>query len=620
MKTYKRVASDDGSILTFEIPPHFAIRPHREAPDFPDFASGSKALIDLYSDITGPNPTTDVRSTLDMMRQAGLVNLWFFLKVIAGAYGPYEKLNDTLHLDMCNWRQSDACMAPGARWMALMPRGFRKSTVFSHGANSWMLTRDASSKIRLVNAVISRAEDFRNLSKATIDSNPLYAALYGSGWKMPDGSPIASRVPAPNSRDWNAERMVMPNRERFAAEPSIKSAGVTGSGEGDHHTHLNIDDPIGLDAVDWQYQATTMMENAKKWMNTNLNALLDTPIENTIGIVGTRYAGDDCYEKFALDAREVIGTMDEAISPIPGGRWSIYYRLVKEDGKMIAPEIIDEKELAGMDPWTAATQYWNQPRKSGLNEFIKYVVKPCKLFNDAKSKLYLISFRDELTDEVKTLNAATLTGVISTDAASTDRNVSVLSCRTSVAVWFMDDQNRAFRVWDKVGYMSMDQTFDAIFEAWELFPGLLEATLFETNAMQKGLYQLLEKEQERRKIWINLREAPAKGDKIARIRAVVGWFFAQGLIYSTPEAVVELRQEKDAFVSRKLDVLDETEKALSWLRRPANQEEIELAEQADIEHELALVEADNLYGYGFLFAIGGALWIIFHFLHFAGIA
>ena len=250
-----------------------------------------------------------------------------------------------------------------------------------------------------------------------------------------------------------------------------------------------------------------------------------------------------------------------------------------------------------MDSWTAALQYWNKPRKSGINEFAKYVVKPCKLFNDHNSGLYLISFRDELSDEVKTLNAASLTGVISTDAASKDRNVNALTSRTSVAVHFMDDQNRDFRVWNKVGYMSMDKTFDAIFEAWELFPGLIEATLFETNAMQKGLYQLLEKEQERRKVWINLREAPAVGDKVARIRAVLGWHFAQGLIYATPEAVVELQQEKDAFPSKRLDVLDETEKALSWMKRPANAEEIELAVEAEIEHELQLIESDNVFGY-----------------------
>jgi len=391
--------------------------------------------------------------------------------------------------------------------------------------------------------------------------------------------------------------MIMPTREKFAPEPSIKAAGVTGSGEGDHHTLINIDDPIGLDAIDWQYQSTTMMENAKKWMNTNLSALLITPKQDRIGIVGTRYGQDDCYAPFVADAKEVVGVQDEDTVPIPGGTWSVYYRLVQEEGQMLAPDIIDEKQLSKMDAWTAALQYWNKPQKSGLNEFMKYVVKPCKLFRDSQTNMFLISFRDELTDTVRTLNAASLTGVIATDAASTDRNISALTSRTSVAVHFMDDQNRDFRVWNRVGYLTMDSVFDAIFEAWNAFPGLIQATLFETNAMQKGLYQLLEKEQDKRKTYINLHEAPAKGDKLARIRAVVGWFFAQGLIYATPEASIELQQEKDSFPSKHLDVLDETEKALTWLKRPANVEEIALAEMADAEHMMEVVELDNSFGY-----------------------
>lgn len=597
MKTYKRVANDDGSISVYEIARHFAIRPHHEAPDFPDFETSQKRISDLIADLSSAHPTTGVRSTLDLMRQAGIVNLWFFLRVIAGSCGPYNDLDDELNLDMCNWRQSDSCMGPGARWIALMPRGFRKSSVFSHGADSWILTRDGSRRIRLVNAIISRAEDFKHLVQRTIDSNALYAALYGSGWTLPDGSEIPSRVPISGTKNWNEERMVMPTRSRFAIEPSIKASGIGGAGEGDHHTDINIDDPIGLDSVDWQYQATTMMENAKKWMNTNLSALLVKPKEDTIGVVGTRYANDDCYAPFVADAKEVVGALDEDVYPVPGGTWSVYYRLVQEDGKMTAPNIIDENMLAKMDSWTAALQYWNKPNKSGLNEFSKYVVKPCRVFNDPNTNLFLLSFRDELTDTVKTLNLASLTGVIATDAASTDRNVSILTSRTSVAVHFMDDQNRDFRVWSKVGYFSMDKVFDAIFEAWELFPGLLQGVLFETNAMQKGLYQLLQKEIEKRRVYMTLYEAVAKGDKMARIRAVVGWFFSQGLIYATPEASIELRQEKDAFPSKHVDVLDETEKALSWLKRPANVEEIEAADEAQMEHEMQMLESDSLFGY-----------------------
>ena len=76
-----------------------------------------------------------------------------------------------------------------------------------------------------------------------------------------------------------------------------------------------------------------------------------------------------------------------------------------------------------------------------------------------------------------------------------------------------------------------------------------------------------------------------------------GVALSQGLIYAVPEASIELQQEKNAFPSKLLDVLDETEKALSWMQRPANAEEVELAEETDIDFEMSLVENDNIFGY-----------------------
>ena len=595
IKTYKRIAKPSGDVVVFEIPHHYAIRPHKEAPAFPNFASAQTTIVDMMNDIASGSFMLS-RDTLDLWRQLGLVNLWFFLKVIAGSSGPYSEINDDVNLDMCNWRQSDSCMGEGARWIALMPRGFRKSTIFSHGANTWELTRDGNQRIRLVNAIISRAEDFKHLSQRTIDSNPFYAALYGNaGFVDKNGRAYPCRVPLIGGKHWNEEEMVMPTREKFAIEPSIKSGGVTGAGEGDHHSLLNIDDPVGLDAIDWQYQSTVMMENAKKWMNTNLNALLVSPIRDRVGVVGTRYGEDDCYKKFVGDAKEVIGSNDEDLVPVPDGKWSVYYRTVRENGKIILPEVIDEKTLANMDPWTRALQYENKPRNAGLNEFIKYETKQARLIYDESNARMLVSFFDDEQQRATTMNLGGLTGVISVDPASTDEHIRLTTSRTSVGVTFMDSRNRAFRVWNKVGYLGMADTFDYIFEAWRAFPGLITATLFETNAMQKGLYQLLEKEQEERRTYINLQPVTSKGDKKARIRSVVGWYYAQGLVYATPEASFELNQEKDAFPSPKLDVLDEFEKSLSWISRPATDEEVLIAEEAELEHSLTL--SDNLFGY-----------------------
>ena len=71
--------------------------------------------------------------------ELGYVSLFFFLKYIAGSAGPYNEINEDLHLEMCNFRQSDYCMNPGAHAACFVPRGFLKSTIMTHGGATWEL-------------------------------------------------------------------------------------------------------------------------------------------------------------------------------------------------------------------------------------------------------------------------------------------------------------------------------------------------------------------------------------------------------------------------------------------------------------------------------------------------
>ena len=46
-----------------------------------------------------------------------------------------------------------------------------------------------------------------------------------------------------------------------------------------------------------------------------------------------RYAEDDCFRPFFEDAKEIVGALDEDAIPVPGGSWSVYYRLVQEEAR-----------------------------------------------------------------------------------------------------------------------------------------------------------------------------------------------------------------------------------------------------------------------------------------------
>ena len=88
---------------------HYDIQPHSKAPVFSLDSNPQLVFDQLFAEFTSQNfsPTQQV---FELFRQASLVNLYFFLTVVCAASGPYDQLTDHLHLDMCNFRQSDACM------------------------------------------------------------------------------------------------------------------------------------------------------------------------------------------------------------------------------------------------------------------------------------------------------------------------------------------------------------------------------------------------------------------------------------------------------------------------------------------------------------------------------
>ena len=134
----------------------FDILPHEKAPLFKNFNDASAIIAQLINDQTSDTPSKG-SEVFQYIRQAGFVNLWFFLKFIASATGPYKFLNEGVHLDLANFRQSEHCMAPGASAAIVLPRGFAKTTIATHGGAAWEALRNPNIRIRIVNAVVDNA-------------------------------------------------------------------------------------------------------------------------------------------------------------------------------------------------------------------------------------------------------------------------------------------------------------------------------------------------------------------------------------------------------------------------------------------------------------------------------
>jgi hypothetical protein len=518
---------------------------------------------------------------LDLLKQAGYVSLWFFLKVICGYSGPYDLLNEDIHLEMCNFRQSDLCMNPGARFAAFLYRKARKSTIFTHGANTWELLRNPNLRIELVNAILQRAVDFKRITQLSFERNDLMRLLY------PEHCPIGQ-----NSR-WNEREIVMPNRSRFYVEPSIKPLGVGSATEGDHPDLMIVDDAIGLEDLDTMQQSNTDMIRKIQWLKATEKTLLNPG--GRFGVAGTRYGADDLYQFIVDTAKQVHGYPMEGFKPNPRGRWEIYHRLPIEDGQETQSVAVTKDDLEEMiregNIWTVQTQFYNNPMDSGLAEFHNLPIKRATIRYESGPGFIITKYPDEMEDdkEPEDVLLSEMDCVMGVDPAGTDKNISARTSRSAAEIWAEDWPEDLILLWSRVGYFSIHKLFDHIFDGVSHFQGHVRSVGVEANAMQKILLPLLESERRQRDVWISFEPANAGGDKVARIRSIVGRNLQKGKIYVVEGQGLEFLEEARVFPQAKfkMDALDAAEKSISLLRRPLAPEE-----------ELAYRKQEEDFSYG----------------------
>ena len=306
----------------------FAISPHPLAPIFSESSDASSILSDLINEGSSANFST-TEAMRQLFRQAGLVSLWFFLRVIAAHSGPYNELNDQLHLDMANFYQRSDY--PGCHAAGFLFRGGFKSTVWTHGGNGWDALRDPNITIGLGSSIIDRSYEFLRITERIFDSNELFAWLY------------PEYVPAKNQPHWNDTEMVLPNRTRFNATPTIKPFAVGGSTAGIHVNKLKLDDIVGDKQLNSDRSCNSDMYRISNWLQQNLATLVTSWTSSRIFIVGTRYANDDVYEPIVQSTKALFGCTERDLYDYeirPDGVWDVYYLTAVENGKAVFPERI----------------------------------------------------------------------------------------------------------------------------------------------------------------------------------------------------------------------------------------------------------------------------------------
>ncbi len=541
--------------------------PHEKAPLFskPD---GLLTFKQILREVSSGNPSTGNKEVLEVVRQAGFVNLWFFLKAICSHAGPFDLLNTDLHMDMCNFRQS--LLIPGCRGALFVPRDTFKTTIFTEGASGWELLRDPELRIRITNQIAGKAEDFMHTVKNIFDSNEFFALLY------------PEYVPEPNVERWNMTEIVLPNRKRKRREASVESGGVGGASEGHHYDLHVIDDMIGLAALNAGHQSGAEMIRTRNWFWGSEKTLLQSMKTSRVLVVGTRYAIDDVYDDIIARGKENLGTPMREFKPAEEGRWKIYYRQAIEDGKSIFPENLTLeglKEMAEDDYWTYVTQYLNDPEAGGLAEFNEYKIKKCflesKIIEVAGGENILLWNIRRFTEGVEKLIPLDSCDLITAcDPAASERYMSAKTSRSAVGVIATDPNNNHYILALHADYVKVTKMFDWMFSVKRKFKEYLRGTFLEAMGAFKVLLPILREEETRRGENLNLRPVHVVGEKEARIRTILLPVLEQGRLFIDENFYDLFWDEQRAFPqSEKKDILDMTSLGIKASIRPMSDEE-----------------------------------------------
>jgi hypothetical protein len=483
----------------------YEIIPHKQAPliqnteQFKILLEEIIYLLEHNPDLLNNKDAALRDPLIQVMRQAGFVSLFFFLKYIASATGPYDRLNEDLHLEMCNFRQK--AVAPGSRCAAFLPRGHYKSTIFTTGGCAWELLRDPNLTIGLFNAKYEKALDFMHTVQRTFDSNPLFAMLY------------PEYVPRSNVKRWNDTEMVLPNRLKHKTEPNLRCGSVGGASEGFHYDIIVLDDIIGFKQLNANRQSNAEMYKTSNWFQSIGVTLLQKWSESRIILVGTRYAIDDVYEFVMKDAKEITGCREKMkYETKEDNKWCIYYRKVIENDEIILPEVTNKEELTKLmekDPWTAMTQYFNNPTEAGMTELNLYTIHECRL-DFTEEKGWMIDYMEGEDNRVISLSDCYV--VQACDPAASEKGFHAKTSRSAVGVLAHAADDKRFLIALNVDFVAASRMFDWMFSNAIKFDGYLQKTVLEAQGAFKILNGILRNEENRRRT-----EAYENGQKFAHL-------------------------------------------------------------------------------------------------------
>jgi len=524
------------------------ISPHPKAPIFSADADPGLILNQLAAELSSTSEFQTTEKMREMIREAGLVSLWFYLKFIAGYSGPYDRLNTQLHVDMANFRQRVAT-SPGIKACGLVPRACFKSTIWSHGGNSWELLRNPDLRIGCTSEIYDRALSFVQTTIATFEQNDFHQWLY------------------PEFRKANRDgtELILANRRRRSVEPNLKAVTAGGSTQGIHVDMFDCDDIVGDDMLNSEHGSTADMISMSNWLHENMYTLVDGWTRSRVLVVGTRYAINDPYEPIMRHTKEQLGYWEDIDYELdPAGDWITYYRPAIQNEESINPEAFTVEALHAMletNPWLAQTQYFNNPHAAGVADFATYRPGRVDMQWSDVDETFVLHFDDGV---VWPLTQCDVVG--GGDPAASEHRAGSRTSKSAAGVIARTPDDRAVILEADCGYVEPTKFFDWIFGYRKKYGNVLRTTYVEAAAGFKAFIPIGRREAALRGETFAVQPIPALGDKETTIRNIYQPFLHRGHLYIRNEVAGKFLEEFRVFPGGRMDLLDALKIALfkSW--------------------------------------------------------
>ena len=296
-------------------------------------------------------------SVRQQMRQRALTDTFYLATVVLG----YEKLTPHTHGPLCTFL--DTCTT--RRRLIQMPRSHFKTTIVTVVKRIQDVLLDPTLRILIVGDTITNAQKHLAKIKLQFERNRMLAWLFPERiWHDRNDAPA-----------WSKQELYLPittaDGSQITAihgEPTFDTVGARGAVVSRHYDIINADDLIG----ESEYYSNVDMDKTIDWF-TGLEALFVPPVDQCLmDIPSTYWRHDDVY----AFAEDYFGMGEEVVPTGPysyvRGAIAVFRRGVRENGKLIFPEGMDEKYLQRLqtrNPERYAAQYANNPKAAGVSFF-----------------------------------------------------------------------------------------------------------------------------------------------------------------------------------------------------------------------------------------------------------